>query len=584
MEFNMKKTWFILFGFAIILALNNYYQRIAYSSNTNVKLHITIIGSKDEKSAQNLYNTAIKSAPKNSLIQWWSLDEAKRLNPSMKYPDLKQAAAYICIQYRCSLPALTPAELQVLIKHFTSLSQVSTEAIPTAAAHSNESISNPSETERILRTSSWWLIVPIFWFFGLLLSITPCVLPLILIITSILGASSEALTKKQAFLLSLTYIISLASTYAVAGIVVANFGLYLQAYMQNSWVLGFFSLVFLLLGISLFGFFSLAFPFRWRKAISTYSKKFKAGSYVGVAIMGVLATLIASPCVAAPLAGILAYVATSGDIKFGGIALFFVGLGIGTPILLINTIGIELLQKLGAWQKYIKQFFGLLLLGISIWLIERIVPAKVVMLLWASLAIFSAIYMGAIEKQLPYPKSSSMRNKSLARLMGTLSKMISIMILVYGCAILVGALIGNTNPLSPLEHKTSSESSNVISLSSFQHVKNLSELQHSLEAAHKPVIVFFTAEWCTACKEIENDTLPDSNVQKLLNNFTLLYVNLTDIHSEDIILAKHLHVFGPPVILFFNKTNLISNTRIDGVVSSEKLSSELKSILDAAHF
>jgi thiol:disulfide interchange protein DsbD len=398
--------------------------------------------------------------------------------------------------------------------------------------------------------------------------VTPCLLPLLLIITSLIGSNAESTSKRKAFAMSLTYVISLASTYAIAGIIAATFGLYLQGFMQNPWILGTYSLIFVLLGFSLFGFYNFQLPAKWRQTISRYSSTRKSSTYVGVALMGVLATLIASPCVAAPLAAILAYIAETGNVYLGAIALFATGIGIGTPVLIVSVVGIELLQSVGCYQKYVKQFFGIILIGMAIWLASRVLSASITMTLWAALVIFTALYAGALDRTPDYTSLSGDKTRSRIKARDSVIKTFNFMLLVYGSALLVGAIIGNTNPLKPLENIRGNYSlqAKLIKIADFIQLKNKSDVDHIMTLAReqkKPVLILFTAAWCTSCKEIEENIIPDNDIQKQLKDFILATVDLSVANQDIKFLTDYFHIAGPPVIIIYNKGAKPAG-RIDG--------------------
>lgn len=523
---------------------------------------ITIVGDKNDALAVTLYKTAKKFAPKSAIIEW----QSNRKGEKGKYPSLEKPAAYVCIISRCSLPAFTPESLkQMLGISATDSSEIFMQNIK---AESNDH----NSFNDLLRTNNIWMIAPVFWFFGLLLSISPCLLPLMLIITSIIGGSVGSISKSKAITLSLTYILALSCTYTVAGIAAASFGLYLQGIMQNSWVIAGFSALFILLAISLFGFINFQLPNKWRKSLSLYSHTFGAGSYLGVAIMGILATLIASPCIAAPLAGILAYIAESGNIQLGAIALFSTGLGIGTPVLLVVTIGIELLQKIGSWQKYIKQLFGIILLGIAIWLLSRVLSPKAIMLLWSGLIIFTAMNLGVLDTKPTMISSADNRiNKEFSRLLFSIRKTIGIILLIYGGAILVAALIGNTNPLSPFDNKSLFSSPAAIQDKLyFTEIKSMPELNAAVtsdKTSNKVILVMFTAEWCAVCKNIEKNVFENEYIKNKLQQFMLIKIDLTNNDSHALEAARHYSISGPPVILFYLNGSLLKQ-RINGDIES----------------
>ncbi len=311
-----------------------------------------------------------------------------------------------------------------------------------------------------------WIIAT-FWFVGVLLGLTPCAITLMLIMSTIYGESNKAITKVKSLLLSFTYMFSLALTYAIIGILVASLGFYFKPSFQNNWIIGSFSLILIILGLSSLGLFNLQLPHHWLKStIGVHNRVHKYGLYIEVAFIGVLATVIAAPCVLAPLVGLLSYIAKIGDVRLGGIALFFAGVGFGTPLIAFYLIGGSILQKAGEWQNGIKHFFGILLLGVAIWLLEHMIPPKVIMFLWSFLAIFTAIYMGVlINKE---KDSSSDAGQAVCSLdgeevpqknlssknTGIVSKLISILILLYGIILFFGALLGNVDPLSPLGNQT----------------------------------------------------------------------------------------------------------------------------------
>ena len=440
--------------------------------------------------------------------------------------------------------------------------------------------SEQNKIRKLLESRKWWLIIPVFWFFGLLLALTPCLLPLLIIITSILGGGDEALSRKKAFSLSLVYVLSLAISYAVAGIVVASFGFYLQGYMQSSWVITVFAALFIILGISSLGFFNLQLPNQWRRVISNYTQK-KGGSYIGVALMGIFATLIASPCVAAPLVGVLAYVTASGDVHLGGLTLFSMGLGIGSPPLLLNVVGSGLIQKAGKWQKYIKQFFGVVLLGISIWLLARIMPGQYSLFLWATLFIFTAVLMGVLKKQPDEAMIAATQNTQADTVVRLFSKMASLMILVYGCALLVGSILGNSNPLSPLEKQAMVCENPNTPKPTFKTVTTYAALQNILKTAkqaNKPVMVMFSANWCGACQKLKTEVIMDPAVKLALKNVVLLDIEMGNATPDEMQIVKNYNVVGPPALLFFDKNGMISHERIDGLANADDLLKILRSL------
>ncbi|RMD70192.1 MAG: protein-disulfide reductase DsbD, partial [Gammaproteobacteria bacterium] len=266
-----------------------------------------------------------------------------------------------------------------------------------AALEEAPPVAEQDRIARYLRSGSTWLILTSFFIFGLLLAFTPCVFPMIPILSSIIVGQGKDITTGRAFILSLVYVLAMAVTYTLAGVIAGYFGQNLQAAFQNPWVIGAFSLIFVLLALSMFGFYELQLPSSLQSRLSEISGRQKGGTLIGVAIMGFLSALIVGPCVAPPLAGALIYIGQTGDAVLGGMALFALSLGMGAPLLIVGTSAGKLLPKAGPWMDAVKAVFGVLLLAVAIWLLERILPAPLTMLAWATLFITSAVYMGALE-------------------------------------------------------------------------------------------------------------------------------------------------------------------------------------------
>lgn len=401
-------------------------------------------------------------------------------------------------------------------------------------------VSEQDKATQLLEEKNGLLIVLTFLGIGLILAFTPCVLPLIPILSGIIIGQREVLTTRKAFSLSLTYVLAMALTYATAGVLAGLAGSYVQAFLQNPWVIAGFSAVFVLLALALFDIYTLQLPPSLQDKLNTLNQRQQGGKYIGVFIMGVLSTLIVSPCITAPLIGVLTYISKTGNAILGGVALFSMGLGSGIPLLIIGTSGGKLLPKAGPWMNQIKSLFGFLLLAIAIWLISRVISSHLTMYLWAILFIFAAVYMGALTG---LPKTW----------LGKLGKGISLVVLIYGFLLAIGAVLGNTNPLSPITIKTNH---NEIKPVAFKSVKSLNDLQHQLLQAKnlgKPVMLDFYADWCVACKQMERNVFNDSKVQAALNRFIILRADVTANDIVDQTLLKHFNVIAPPSILFFDQ-------------------------------
>lgn len=446
-------------------------------------------------------------------------------------------------------------------------------ADPTAT--NNDANAQPQDSiSAMLSKQNIFVTLLAFFGFGILLAFTPCILPMIPILSGIIVGQGKQITTLKAFWLSLTYVLAMAVTYAVAGVIAGLAGSYVQGMLQNPWVIGSFSVIFVLLALSLFGFYELRMPNFLHATVSEMSNKQSGGTYVGVGVMGVLSTLIVSPCVTAPLVGALGYIGRTGNAVLGGSALFTLGLGMGLPLLIIGTAGGKFLPKAGGWMDSVKAFFGVLMLGVAILMIGRIVTPELTMVLWAALLVISAVYMGAFTH---VPNTG----------FGKLWKGISVILLVYGLILLVGAGMGNTNPLTPLSLPGVNLVSNAEAANSqFTVVKSLPELQKVLATAqtqNKPAMLDFSAEWCVSCKELDHSTFKDPQVQNVLNQFVLIRADVTDDNAEIKALEKQFNIFAPPAIVFFDtKSQEIPSARVAGAMGPEAFLDHLKETLKQA--
>ncbi len=407
----------------------------------------------------------------------------------------------------------------------------------------SEPLSEQQQIVQSLRQDSLWLTLLSFFGFGLLLSVTPCIFPMIPILSGIIVGHGKPVGTQRAFLLSLSFVLASAATYTVFGIIAALFGSNLQAVLQEPWVIVSFSAIFILLSLSMFGFYNLEIPKSWQARLHNASERRRNGSYLGAAIMGALSSLIVGPCVAAPLAGALIYIGQTGDAFLGGSALFMMGLGMGMPLLLVGASAGSLLPKAGPWLKTTKAIFGVIMLAVAVWMLERVLPGEISMLLWAMLLIIPAIYLSAID---PLPEQASNWRK--------LWKGAGLISLVYGILLLIGLSMGNTNPLKPLQGLQAAAPQAQTNLV-FRAIHSLDELDNSLQQAalrQQWVLVDFYADWCISCKEMERYTFADAQVKKHLANFVLLRADVTKNSADDLALLKQFDLIGPPAILFFD--------------------------------
>jgi thiol:disulfide interchange protein DsbD len=424
--------------------------------------------------------------------------------------------------------------------------------------------SDVSEQDWLARQIGGPLLHALFWFFigGLLLSLTPCVLPMVPILSGIIVAQGDKVTTARAFSLSLVYVLGMALTYAAAGAVFALAGKQAQAAFQQTWVIALFAGLFVFLSLPMFGLFELQMPAFIQTRVANASNQQRAGTVVGTFVMGVLSSLIVTTCVAPPLVGALTYIAQTGDIVRGASALFFMGIGMGVPLLVVGASAGKLLPSSGPWMVTVKSFFGVLFLAVAIYLLDRVLPAAVVMMLWAVLAFGTGYWLWTIGR---------VREGGGQVVVAA----IGLMLLLYGGILALGAAAGGTDPLQPLKVLALSGARTASAQSApdgdrFVLVKTGAELDAQLAAARsagRPVLVDFYADWCISCKELEKRTFADPEVIRTLEPAHLIRVDVTD----DSALLQRFGLVGPPTLLFFNRVGTeLKARRIVGFVDASR--------------
>jgi thiol:disulfide interchange protein DsbD len=403
---------------------------------------------------------------------------------------------------------------------------------------------------------------------GLLLAFTPCVLPMVPILSSIIIGHGNKVSTQKAFFLSLAYVLGMAITYAIAGMIVALAGSNVQAAMQKPWVIGMFSGVFILLALSLFGLYDVKLPNKLQQRMASLGQGNAGGTYASVFVMGMLSTLVVSPCVSAPLVGVLTYIANNGNVLLGGAALLALGLGMGIPLLLIGTTASKLLPKSGAWMDQVKHLFGFFMLGLAIWMVGRILPMSVTLYLWALLAMGMAIYVWRLK-----------RSKKIWR---QLHNLVGVALLSYGLILISSAVLGYTNPLNLFGNFAPSLA--VEEESPFVVVKNMDDLDQQLQRAKKDgkkVVLDFYADWCASCLVMDHHVFNQVAIKDGLNQFVLLRADVTKNNSFDRALLQRYHVVAPPTVEFFDtEGNRLAKDEIVGEVSAKEFLADIVRVSD----
>lgn len=417
------------------------------------------------------------------------------------------------------------------------------------------------------------MVLLTFFLLGLGLSLTPCVFPMLPILTGIIAGDGQTLTARRGFALSFAYVTGMSASYALLGMVIGYFGARanIQTWLQTPAVLVVFAAVFVALACSMFGFYELQLPSAWRDRLSGLNQRQRGGTLLGTGVMGAVSALVVSPCVSAPLAGTLVYISSTGDALLGAAALFLLGLGMGAPLVLVGVTGGKLLPRAGQWMVTVKNIFGVGLLGVAVWLLARVIPGPAALLLWAGLLAGSAIYMGALEPAgYGWPR---------------LWKTAGILMLLYSLLLLIGAVTRQDDPLHPMaglmigaRQVTADSSAQPL----FTKVKTLRELDRFLaeaQAAGKPVVMDLYADWCIACKAMEREIFPDPLVRSGLSGFATVQLDLTDNTPEQRGLLEKYGVFGPPALLFFTpQAQWLSGETLQGEPGIDRLTRKLADI------
>ncbi len=442
---------------------------------------------------------------------------------------------------------------------FAVTEDVPVDSLP--AAREKKAGDDFSYSQSLLKSRSLLKIGFFFLIFGLALSFTPCILPMIPILSSII-VGDGCYGRGRSFMLAVAYSLGMALVYTLLGVAAGLAGEGLAGALQQPWVLGMFALLLVVLALSMFDVYQLQIPGIMQSSIAKTCGKLKGGQIAGVFLMGSLSALIVGPCVAAPLAGTLVYISQTRDVVIGGFALFSMAMGMSIPLLLVGLSAGTLLPKAGAWMNGVKYLFGLMLIAVAIWMVSPVLPGPLVLLLWGALAMLCAVFLHLFDS-LPEKPSIAMK----------FGKALGIVLLVIGILELAGAAAGGTNPLEPLapfRSRTGGSVSVEETGLKFTRIRSEAELDAALASAEKPVMLDFYADWCVSCKELEHFTFSDPAVRKQLETTTLLQVDVTANTPDDKALMKRFGIFGPPAIILFDASgNEISGSRVVGFLDAK---------------
>jgi thioredoxin:protein disulfide reductase len=456
----------------------------------------------------------------------------------------------------------------------TSSGAVSAAGATAVAVAPGAASAEPGQFAQALQSRSLLTVAGVFLLAGLLLSFTPCVLPMIPILSSIIVGQSGQVSRGRGFGLALAYSLGMALVYTAFGMAAGLAGEGLAAALQNAWVLGGFALLLAGLSLAMFGVYELQMPGFVQTRVTQWSGNLQGGQHAGVFLMGGLSALIVGPCVAAPLAGALVYISQTKDVVLGGVALFALASGMSVPLLLVGLSAGSLLPRAGVWMERVKHFFGVMLLGVALWLVSPVLPGWALMLGVAALLLVSAVYLGAFERLAEAVTPGRAATKG-----------VGLMLAVLATLQLAGLASGGRDLLQPLQHLSMGGGGQAGSVASkkdelkFQAVANLAALDAAVRASGKPVMLDFYADWCVACKEMEALTFADEAVRKRLAGMTLLRVDVTANNADDKALMRKYGLFGPPALLFFAPAgDELSQARVIGFQNAKAFGEHLDRI------
>jgi thiol:disulfide interchange protein DsbD len=474
------------------------------------------------------------------------------------------AAASVAIAQPAVAPAPTPAQVAPVV---ASVVAPVVAPVPSTSAAAAPSSDDDSRLASALRGGRLALIVPLFFVAGLLLSLTPCVLPMVPILSSIIVGQGEQVTRWRGFTLALAYALGMALLYTALGVAAGLLGEGLAAWLQKPWVLASFAALLVLLSLSMFGLYELQLPSALRDGLSSRGDRMHGGQYFGVFAMGGISALVVSPCVAAPLAAALLHISQTGDAVLGGLALFMLAMGMSLPLLLVGASAGALLPRVGAWMEQVKHVFGLLLIAVAIYTVQPVLAPLVAMSAWGLLLIVGGASLGAFE-----PVGAS-KSPGVARAV----KGVGLVLALLGVLQFVGIASGGRDPAQPLVRLAQAGAGVAAAAGPrFDRVVSVADLDQRLQSAGKPVMLDFYADWCVSCKEMEAQTFVEPGVRARLANAVLLRADVTANSEADRALLKRFHLFGPPGIIFFDAQGReLETTRVVGFQDAPRFTRSL---------
>lgn len=465
----------------------------------------------------------------------------------------------------CYPPITKEVSVSLPAGNGTAPSALNTNAGTGAGNSGGTFVSEQDRFAALIRSGNIFLMIGGFFLAGLVLAFTPCVLPMVPILSGIIAGQGKNVTTGRAFALSLTYVLGMSLTYTIAGALCAAAGKQVQTVFQQPWILVLFATLFVALALSMFGLFTIQMPAAIQTRVANASNQQAAGTFGGVAAMGVLSALIVTTCVGPALVGALVVIGQTGQIARGAAALFSMSLGMGTPLLIVGASAGKLLPKAGAWMDTVKKLFGVLMLAVAAWMLARVIPERWSLILWAIPALICAWILWTEVR----------KNTAIAwmvRFAGAAAG-------IYGLALLTGSALGSTDPLAPFSSRTAQQAEGL----PFRHIKSVTDLQREITQANsqgRTVLVDFSAKWCVSCKEMEKYTFTDAAVKTALDRTVLLRADVTDNDADDQALLRHMGIIGPPTIAFYGLNGEErANYRVVGFMKAQEFASHAREAL-----